>query len=216
MRSSRSSVSCHGLKLCVVPSTKKYRLVQNIQRGWFPFCSWMKEKHSCDLICQAERECKGCRNVVLIMSIAIYWNHKCCVTFLDKTISYCGREHNILATNQMIMLNCVGMVAVACMWAILYLLLLSPLRWLAGKTKTLCHQKWGYILMSKVLDKLKNDLETIVYLPELIHNQNCTMGLMTKSEVEFPEFKCYVHNFIKHNKTFHFNALGRKKAYPMK
>ena len=38
----------------------------------------------------------------------------------------------------------------------------------------------GYISMGKLLDKLKDNLESIVNTPELIHNKSFMMGIMEK------------------------------------
>ena len=106
-------------------------------------------------------------------------------------ISFCGRDDNILATNQMILLSCHEMAAVARLWSILYIALLSPLCWLAGKTHELAHRKWSYISMGKVMDKLKDDLESIVDSPDLIHSEEFMMGQLQEWEEELPEFKEY-------------------------
>ena len=117
----------------------------------------MKEKYSWVLLIHVECACKGRMDVVPMASMAIYWNRNYCIEFLNEMISFCGRDDNILATNQMILLGSLEMAAVARLWSILYISLLSPLRWLAGKTHELAHRKWSYISMGKVMDKLKDD-----------------------------------------------------------
>ena len=97
-------------------------------------------------------------NVVSMELMAIYWNRNYFVGFLDEIISYCGREDNILACNQMMLLSSVEFAAVASLWYIFYLAIILLMRWLAGKTHKLAHRKWGYISMGKVMDKLKEDL----------------------------------------------------------
>ena len=57
-----------------------------------------------------ERVREGRMHVVPMASMAIYWNHNYCMEFLDEMINFCGR-----------------------LWEILYISLLSHLRWLAGK-----------------------------------------------------------------------------------
>ena len=103
-------------------------------------------------------------------------------------ISYCVREDNILSRNQMMFLSSAESAAVARLWSILHLAILMPMRSLAGKTHHLAHRKWSYILMGKVMDKLKGDLESIVDSPEMIHSQDFTMGLIKKRMSELPEF----------------------------
>ncbi len=49
----------------------------------------------------------------------------------------------------------------------------------------------GPISMGLVLDKLKDDLEDIVEQPELIHDANVMMEMMSKWADEIPYFKEY-------------------------
>ena len=129
----------------------------------------MKENHSGELIFHVECACKGRMDVVSMALMAIYWNHNYCVDFLDEIISYCGQEDNILACNQMMLLSSVEFAVVACLWYIFHLAIIIPMRWLSSKTHKLAHRKWGYISMGKVMNNLKEDLQSIVNTPELIH-----------------------------------------------
>ena len=131
----------------------------------------MKENHSGELLFHVEHACKGRMYVVSMVSMEIYWNRNHCINLLNKMISCCGREDNILACNQMMLLSSVEFAAVARLWSIFHLAIIMPMRWLAGKTHKLAHRKWGYISMGKVMDKLKEDLQSIVNTPELIHYQ---------------------------------------------
>ena len=111
----------------------------------------MKENHSEELIFHVERAFKGGMDVVSMASMAIYWNRNYCVDLLNEMISYCGREDNILACNQMMLLISVEFAVVARLWSIFHLAIIMPMWWLAGKTHTLTHSKWGYISMGKVM-----------------------------------------------------------------
>ena len=110
--------------------------------------------------------------------MAMYWNRNYFVDLLDKMISYCGREEKILACNQMILLSFVEFAAVARLWSIFHLAIIMPMRWLAGKTNKLAHRKWGYISMGKVMENLKEDLQSIVNTPEIIHYLVFMMGVL--------------------------------------
>ena len=46
--------------------------------------------------------------------------------------------------------------------------------------------------MGRVMDKLKDDLESIVEQPELIHYEDFMMGLMKRWENELPDFDKYI------------------------
>ena len=196
---------------------KEFSLCANYPKGWgVLFRQWMKENYSGALLFHVERACKGRMDVVPMASMAIYWNRNYCVEFLDEMISFCGREDNLLAKNQMILLSCLEMAAVARLWAILYISLLSPLRWLAGKTHKLAHRKWSYICMGKVMDKLKDDLESIIDSPDLIHSEEFMMGQLKEWEEELPEFQEYRRDYIEKKTMFYFNSPGQDKAHPMK
>ena len=69
--------------------------------------------------------------------------------------------------------------------------------------------------MGKVMDKLKEDLHSIVNNPELIHDQYFMMGMLTVWEEELPEFKEYRHDVIDKNRTGYFNGTSKKKAFPL-
>ena len=155
-------------------------------------------------------------DVVSMASMAIYWNRNYCVDFLDNMISYCGREDNILACNQMMLLSSVEFAAVARSWYIFHLAIILPMRRLDGKTHKLAHRKWGYIPMGKVMDKLEDDLQSIVNTPELIHDQDVMVGMLKVWEEELPEFKKYRHDVVENNRTGYFNDTAKKKAFPLK
>ena len=101
----------------------------------------MKENHIRELLFRIERACKSRMDVVLMALMAVYWNRNYCVNFLDEMISYCGREDNILACNQMMLLISVEFAAVAHLWSIFHLAIIMTMRWLAGKTHKLAHPK---------------------------------------------------------------------------
>ena len=165
-------------ELCVSPRfenmcrafDKELSLCANYPKGWGSnFCQLMKENHSGELLFHVERACKGRMDVVLMESMAIYCNCNYYVDFINEMISYCGWEDNILAYNQMMLLSSVEFAAFARLWYIFHLAIIMPMRWLASKTLKLAHCKWGYISMGNVMDDLKEDLQSIVNTPELIH-----------------------------------------------
>ena len=96
------------------------------------------------------------------------------------------------------------------------LAIIMPMRWLAGKTHKLAHRKWGYISMGKVMDKLKEEFQSIVNTPELINYQDFMMGVLTVWEEELLEFKEYRHDVIEKNRTGYFNDTAKEKAFTLK
>ena len=97
-----------------------------------------------------------------------------------------------------------------------HLAIIMMMRWLAGKTHKLAHRKWGYTSMVKVMDKLKEDLQSIVNTPELIHYQDFMMGMLTVWEEDLPEFKEYRHDVIENNRTGYFDDTSKEKAFLLK
>ena len=87
---------------------------------------------------------------------------------------------------------------------------------MVGKTHKLDHRKWGYISMGKLMNKLKDYLQSIVNTPEIIHYQDFMMGMLTVWEDELPEFKEYRHNVIEKNRTGYFNNTAKEKAFTLK
>ena len=52
----------------------------------------------------------------------------------------------------------------------------------------------GSIDLGRVLDKLKEDLESIVDTPKLIHGESFMMGTMDDWAEVLPDFKLYLHH----------------------
>ena len=70
--------------------------------------------------------------------------------------------------------------------------------------------------MCKMMDKLKEELQSIVNTPELIHYQDFMMGMLAVWEEELPEFKEYRHDMIEKNRPGYFNETAKEKALPLK
>ena len=71
----------------------------------------------------------------------------------------------------MILLSSVDIIAVSWLWYILQTAIVITMRWLESCTHTMKEYVRGYISMGKVLDKLKDDLNMILYQPEFIHDE---------------------------------------------
>ena len=89
----------------------------------------------------------------------------------------------------MILLYLVEIIVVTRLWSILHITIVMPMRLLAAKTHTMKDYGWGYISMAKVLDKLKDDLESIANQPELIRDKSFMIGIMNKWAMELPPFR---------------------------
>ena len=153
---------------------KEFSLCANYPKGHGGlFRQWMKVNHPGERLLHVERAASGGRQDVASMAVlAIFWNRHYCIDFLDEILTFgdAGAMDNILANNLWILLSSVEMVGVARLWSIL--------RWLAGKVHELEEYGWGPITLGKVLDKLKDDLETLIDQTNLIHDESFMMGIM--------------------------------------
>ena len=66
------------------------------------------------------------------------------------------------------------------------------------------------------MDKLNDDLESIIDSPYLIHSEEFMMGQLKEWEEELPEFEECRRETIEEKTMSYFNASGQEKAHPMK
>ena len=87
-------VSSHFENMCC-NFDKKSSLCANYPKGWGSnFSQWMKDNHIGELLFHVERACKGRMDVVLMASMAIYWNRNYCVDFLElRKLLLPNRQH---------------------------------------------------------------------------------------------------------------------------
>ena len=104
-------------------------------------------------------------------------------------MAHCGREDNTLTHNLVVMLSSTEMIAVTRLWSILHIAIVALIRWLARETHKLAEWDWGHVLVSRVLDKSKDDSESIVDDPELIPDESFITGLMDEFADELPPLK---------------------------
>ena len=149
-------------------------------------------------------------------AMVIFWNRNYCVESLDDIINYCGKSENILARNLTILISSIEIIAVSRLWSILHIAIVMPMRWLSACTYKMKEYGWGYISTGKVLDKLKDDLNMIVYQPEFIHDESFMMGMMDPWAAEFPPSQDYLDQNLKQQKTNYFNSKSTTKAVPLK
>ncbi len=100
------------------------------------------------------------------------------------------------------MLSSVETVAVARLWSILHIAIIMPIRWLAEKVHELEEYGWGPITLGKVLDKLKDDLESLIDQTNLIHNELFMIGIMDPWANELKPFREYMEHAFEKKKPF--------------
>ena len=81
-----------------------------------------------------------------------------------------------------------------------------PTRWLVANTHMLADDNWGCISLGRMLDKLKDDLEQIIAMPELIHDETYMMGMMDEFRHQLPDFDAYVTEQFEQRQTCLFNS----------
>ena len=139
----------------------------------------MKYNHSGELLFSVKRAVSRARQDIAYMAaMAMYWNQNYCVDFLDEMMLYCGKEDNILAQNLWYLLGSKEMISVARLWSIVRLSIVMSTWYLAAEAHKLVDFNWGYIFMGRVMDRLKEHLESIVKQPELIHDEKFMMGFI--------------------------------------
>ena len=148
------------------------------------------DNNSGELQLHVKRAASGRRQDVAFMTATtIFWNRNYCVEFLGEIITYLGKIENILARNIMILISSFEIIPVSRLWSILHIDTVILIRWLAECTHKIKEYGWGYISMGKVLDSIKDDLNMIVYQPELIHDKSFMMGMMDPWAVELSPFQ---------------------------
>ena len=89
----------------------------------------MKDNNSGELLFHVEKVAYGGRQDVASMAaIEIFWNRNYCVEFLDEMISYFSKIENILASNLIIFLSSVDIIAVSWLCSILHIAIVVPMR----------------------------------------------------------------------------------------
>ena len=175
------------------------------------------DNHSSELLFQLERASSGVRqDVVSMAATEIFWKRNYCVELLGEMISYFFNIENILAHNLTILLSSVEIIAVSWLCSVLHISIYVLMRWLAACTHKMKEYGWRYISMGGVLDKLKNDLNMIVYEPELIHEESFMMGMMDPWALKLPPFQYYLYHKLKQQKTNYFNSKSTTNAVPLK
>ena len=131
-------------------------------------------------------------------------------------IIYCGKSENILKRNLMILIFSVDIIAVSRIWSILHIAIVMPMRQLEACTQKMKDYDWGFISMGKLLDKIKDNLNMIVYQPEFIHDKSVMKGTMDPWAAELPTVQQYLDQKLKQQKTNYFNSTSTTKALPPK
>ena len=122
---------------------------------------------------------------------AIYMNRWYCLTYALYLLRIPKKQDNILLRNLVVMMTSVEMVAVSRLFSILYISVILPMRWLAGKTPELAEYNWGPVSMGRALDTLHESMNEIIKQPKLILDEDYMMNIFKEYIDELPPFKKY-------------------------
>ena len=155
------------------------------------FAEYMKEKFLGVLLFHVEGA-QGSRHDLLFMAApAIYMNRWHCLTYALYLLRIPKKQDNILLRNLVVMMTSVEMVAVSRLFSILYISVIFPMRWLAGKTPELAEYNWGPVSMGRALDTLHEKMNEIIEKPDLILDKDFMMNIFKEYIDELPPFKKY-------------------------
>ena len=84
-------------------------------------------------------------------ALPVYMDRKFFVQFLHKELCS-STNKNILQTNMFIVLPSTEMIAQLRIASIVFMAVVVPMRWLAGKTHKLAHRNWSERSMGRAVD----------------------------------------------------------------
>ena len=88
-------------------------------------------------------------------ALPIYMGHEFFVQFLHKELCSSSKE-NILQTNMFIILRATEMIAQLHIASIVFMAMVVPMCWLAGKTHKLAHRNWSERSMGRAVNLMYN------------------------------------------------------------
>ena len=115
------------------------------------------------------------------------------VQFLHEELCSNTKE-NILQTNMFIILRSTEMIAQLRIASIVFMAVVVPMRWLAGKTHELANRNWSERLMGRALDLMYNAFVQVESDGEKMIDEDFIMNIFSPLYEELPEleeyFKC--------------------------
>ena len=155
------------------------------------FAEYMKEKYESVLLFHVEGA-QGSRHDLSFMAApAIYMNRWHCLTYALYLLRIPKKQDNILLRNLIVIMTSVEMIAVSRLFSIMYISIILPMRWLAGKTPELAEYNWGPVSMGRALDTLHKTMKEISDKPSLILDEDYMMNIFKEYIDELPPFKEY-------------------------
>ena len=137
-------------------------------------------------------------------ALPVYMGRKFFVQFLHEELCSSSNE-NILQTNMFIILRSTEMIAQLRIASIVFMAVVVPMRWLAGKTHELAHRNWLERSMGRAVDLMYNAFVEVESDGELMLDEDFIMGIFSPLYKELPEFNGYLEYFFEEKES---NVIG--------
>lgn len=118
----------------------------------------------------------------------MYMGRRFFVQFLHEELCSSSKE-NILQTNMFIILRATEMIAQLCIASIIFITVVVPMRWLAGKTHELGHRNWSERSMGRAVDLTYNAVVEVESDGELMLDEDFIMNISSPLYDELPELR---------------------------
>ena len=143
---------------------KEFSLLANYPKGHgHEFKLWLNKYHPAVLLVAVKRVTGQRHELPMEGAAAIYWNRKYFIELLNyRLIETDKGKGNILQTNLIVVLSCMELVSMCCVYAIFHSCINIPLCCLAGKCHLLKHCNFSVRSMGRTIDILEEAMSDIM------------------------------------------------------
>ena len=171
---------------------KEFSLCCNYPKGdGDKFRAWREEYHPGSLVLPIERACGGSRQDLTVEGAgAVYMNRRYYLEFLNECLVADG--NNILQKNLWIVLSCKEMIAMTRVYAIFYVGICLPMRFLAGRAHQLAAHDFSCRSPNQAIDMLDAKLKAIVDDEQKFLNKSFMMSIFQEMRDKITPFDEYL------------------------
>jgi hypothetical protein len=137
-------------------------------------------------------------------ALPVYMGRKFFVQFLHKVLCSNTKE-NILQTNMFIILQATKMIAQLRIASIVFMAVVIPMCWLAGKNHELAHRNWLERSMGRAVDLMYNAFVQVESDGEKMLDKDFIMNIFSPLYAEIPELEEYLTYFFEEKES---NVVG--------
>ena len=185
---------------------KEFNKTANYAKGHGDaFDDWMRRYHPGELMMPVIRTLGGDRQDSSFEgALPVYMGRKFFVQFLHEELCSNTKE-NILQTNMFIILRSTEMIAQLRIASIVFMAVVVPMRWLAGKTHELAHCNWSERSMGRAVDLMYNAFVQVESDGEKMLDEDFIMNIFSPLYAELPELEEYLTYFFEEKES---NVVG--------